>query len=69
LKPLAQGARPEKCPLEKPVHIPQFGTIYLGEIDVFCSRVTLTMLRVELGSPHVGRIAAATNSTNGHDGY
>ncbi|MBV8571983.1 MAG: hypothetical protein JO319_15300 [Acidobacteriaceae bacterium] len=48
--------------------ISQFGTIYAGEIDIFGSRVTLTMLRLCLGSPDSGNVAVATCCTNGHEG-
>ena len=50
------------------IFIPQLGTIYLGEVDIFSSKVILTMLRVELGCPIVASVAAGNSSTNGRDG-
>lgn len=50
------------------VTVPQFGTTYLGEMDYFGSRLSLTMFRAELGSPFGGRIGGPTAATNGHDG-
>lgn len=50
------------------LYIPQLGKIYLGEVDVFRCKATLTMLRVELDSPYQGELALSTNTTNGHDG-
>jgi len=48
-------------------HIPQFGSIYLGEKDAYGGKVILTMLRVELGCAHEGSATAGGGSTNGSD--
>jgi hypothetical protein len=37
-------------------------------MDVFRTKATLVMLRLELGSPYEGELTLATNTTNGHDG-
>jgi len=50
------------------IYIPQFGTIYLGEVVIYGSKIILTMLRVELDSPPSGSTTVATASTNGIDG-
>lgn len=50
------------------IQIPQFGTIYLGELDTYGAKVILTMLRVELGCPIKGPITCCSASTNGGDG-
>ena len=50
------------------IHIPQFGDIYFGELELYGSKAILTMVRVELGCAVEGSIAAATQSTNGTDG-
>lgn len=50
------------------IFIPQFGTIYLGEVDIYSSKISVTMLRVELGCPFAGSVAAGNSSTNGRDG-
>jgi len=48
--------------------IPQFGTIHLGQVDIYSAKIILTMLRVELGCPIVATTTAGTTSTNGTDG-
>jgi hypothetical protein len=47
------------------VVIPEFGTIYFGEIFVTSSSRRLTMVRLELGSPIGGAMALAEVETNG----
>jgi hypothetical protein len=46
-----------------------FGKIFLGEILCQHGRKTLTMLRVELGSPNGGTFIAAEGSSNGWPPY
>jgi len=53
---------------QQTIRIPQFGTIYLGQVKGYSSKVILTMLRVELGCPFEARAALATASTNGSIG-
>jgi hypothetical protein len=46
----------------------EFGRIYLGELDIFKGRATVTMLRVEFGCTVGGTGTCATSTTNGHKG-
>ena len=48
--------------------IPHFGTVHVGQVDSYGGKVILTMLRVELGCPVVGRVSVCDASTNGADG-
>ncbi len=48
-----------------PIEVPNFGKIFLAEIYAEPGTRTLTMLRLELGSPHVADITAAETRTNG----
>jgi hypothetical protein len=45
--------------------VPDFGTIYLGEVYMEQSSRRLTMMRLELGSPVAGSIALGGGSGNG----
>jgi len=47
------------------IEVPNFGKIFLAEIFAHPGTRTLTMLRLELGSPHVADITAAETGTNG----
>jgi len=47
------------------IEVPDFGKIFLAEIFAEPGTRTLTMLRLELGSPHVADITAAETRTNG----
>jgi hypothetical protein len=47
------------------ITVPDFGKIFLAEILAEHGTRTLTMLRLELGSPHVADITAAETRTNG----
>src|SRR3989475_6293014 len=47
------------------IEVKNFGKIFLAEIFTDPGTRTLTMLRLELGSPHVANIAAAETTTNG----
>jgi hypothetical protein len=62
---------PPECLFTDPakgIYIPEFGTIYLGEVVIYRSKIILTMLRVEFDSPTSGTTTVATSSTNGIDG-
>jgi hypothetical protein len=50
-------------------HIVDFGDIFLAEVLCQHGRKTLTMLRVELGSPNGGGFVAAEASSNGEPPY
>lgn len=47
------------------IEVPNFGKIFLAEVFAEPGTRTLTMLRLELGSPHVGDFTAAETRTNG----
>ncbi len=47
------------------IEVKNFGKIFLAEIFAEPGTKTLTMLRLELGSPHVAEITAAETTTNG----
>jgi hypothetical protein len=47
------------------IEVKNFGKIFLAEIYAEPGTRTLTMLRLELGSPHVADITAAETTTNG----
>jgi hypothetical protein len=52
-------------PYGNAICIPQVGRLYLGELSSDGDTKRLTMLRLELGSPVVGTVAAAGPQTNG----
>jgi hypothetical protein len=47
------------------IEVPNFGKIFLAEVFAEPGTRTLTMLRLELGSPHVADVTAAETRTNG----
>jgi hypothetical protein len=47
------------------ITVENFGKIFLAEIFSYPGTRTLTMLRLELGSPHVADLTAAQTTTNG----
>ena len=47
------------------IEVPNFGKIFLAEIFAEPGTRTLTMLRLELGSPHVANATAGETRTNG----
>jgi hypothetical protein len=47
------------------IHIPDFGTIYLGELRVNHNSFNLTMIRLELGCIADGNIGMSTANVNG----
>lgn len=47
------------------IEVKNFGKIFLAEVFTSPGTRTLTMLRLELGSPHVAEITAAETTTNG----
>jgi hypothetical protein len=46
-------------------HVPNFGKLSLAEVFAEHGRRVLTMIRLELGSPHVADLTVAEASTNG----
>jgi hypothetical protein len=63
---------PEKCPGVKRLGhyghvlvVPEFGKIHLAELVLTHGSKTLTMIRVELGSPNGGGVVVAQSGTNG----
>jgi len=47
------------------IHVPQFGTVYLGEYFVSQYARSLVMLRVDMGCPVGGRVTSGSASTAG----
>jgi hypothetical protein len=47
------------------IEVPDFGKIFLAEVFTDPGTRTLTMLRLELGSPHVADVTVAETRTNG----
>jgi len=47
------------------ITVENFGKIFLAEVFSYPGTRTLTMLRLELGSPHVADLTAAQTTTNG----
>ncbi|SRR5258708_5096297 len=47
------------------IEVKNFGKIFLAEILAYPGTKTLTMLRLELGSPHVADLTTAETTTNG----
>lgn len=47
------------------IEVPNFGKIFLAEIFAYPGTRNLTMLRLELGSPHVAELTVAQTTTNG----
>ena len=69
---LVKELEPAKCPgivyhghYEHVLAVPGFGTIHLAEVLCEYGRKTLTMLRLELGSPDVGQMLVAQSGSNG----
>ena len=50
------------------IKVENFGKIFLAEVFSYPGTRTLTMLRLELGSPHVADVTAAQTTTNGQPG-
>ena len=50
------------------IEVEDFGKIFLAEVFSYPGTRTLTMLRLELGSPHVADLTAAETGTNGQPG-
>jgi hypothetical protein len=55
-----------KHPREPFMEIAGFGRLYVGEVDFFKGRVTLSMLRLELKGEHHGRVTGPVACINGH---
>jgi hypothetical protein len=48
------------------LEVPEFGTVYLGEVFAQHRKRTVTMLRLELGCPVIGTILCAQAAGNGY---
>jgi hypothetical protein len=55
-----------ELPYAYAIHIPHVGNLYLGEVFVSGDTKRLTMLRVDLGSPFKGSVAASAPVGNGN---
>jgi hypothetical protein len=69
---LVKDIQPAKCPgivrhghCGHVLEVPEFGKIHLAEILFQYGRKTLTMVRVELGSPNGGGLTVAAADSNG----
>jgi hypothetical protein len=47
------------------IEVPNFGKVFLAEVFAEPGTRTLTMIRLELGSPHIGDMTVAETRTNG----
>jgi hypothetical protein len=65
VRPVGSGSSAEEPPYAYAIHVPHVGNIFLGEIFASADTKRLTMLRVELGSPFAGFVAAAEPVGNG----
>lgn len=50
------------------MEVKEFGRIFLGQLDVFKGKATVSMLHVELGCAAEGSLDCSTTASNGHDG-
>jgi hypothetical protein len=66
VRPVGTGNSAEELPYAYAIHIPHVGNLYLGELFASADTKRLSMLRVELGSPFMGVMAAAVPITNGN---
>jgi hypothetical protein len=66
VRPAGPGDSAEELPYAYAIHIPHVGNLYLGEVFSSGDTKRLTMLRVELGSPFAGAVAAAEPVSNGN---
>jgi hypothetical protein len=65
VRAVGSGNSPEELSYAYAIHIPHVGNLYLGELFSSADSKRLCMLRVELGSPFAGIVAAAEPVANG----
>jgi hypothetical protein len=65
VQPIGPGTSTEELPYGYAIHIPHVGNLYLAEIFATSDSKRLCMLRLELGCPVHGMVAAAEPWTNG----
>jgi hypothetical protein len=65
VRPAGLGNSAEELPYAYAIHIPHVGNLYLAELFSSADTKRLTMLRLELGCPLVGKVAVAEPVTNG----
>ena len=70
---IVKEVSPKNCPgitrageREHVLIIPEFGKVFLAEALLQHGRKTLTMLRIELGSPQAGGLLLAQGGSNGN---
>jgi hypothetical protein len=51
---------------DRGIHIPDFGSIYLGEMYMLHGVASVSMIRLELGCATAGTIVIAQAHVNGH---
>jgi hypothetical protein len=65
VRKVGSGNSAEEPPYAYAIYIPHVGNLYLGEIFASSDTKRLTMLRLELGSPFAGMVAAVEPAGNG----
>lgn len=65
VRAVGSGASATDAPYAFAIHIPHVGNLYLGELFASSDTKRLTMLRLNLGSPFSGVVAAASGVGNG----
>jgi hypothetical protein len=65
VRPVGTGNSAEELPYAYAIYIPHVGNLYLAEVFSSADTKRLTMLRVDLGSPFAGTVAAAEPIANG----
>jgi hypothetical protein len=66
VRPVGTGNSAEELPYAYAIYIPHVGNLYLAELFSSGDTKRLTMLRVDLGSPFAGTVAAASPVSNGN---
>ena len=66
VRTVGSGNSAEELPYAYAIHVPHVGNLYLGEIFASADTKRLTMLRVDLGSPFAGIVAASSPVSNGN---
>jgi hypothetical protein len=66
VRPVGTANSAEELPYAYAIYIPHVGNLYLAEVFSSADTKRLTMLRVDLGSPFAGTVAAASPVSNGN---
>ena len=68
VRPVGPGYSSEELPYGYAIHIPHVGNLYLAELYTTADSKRLCMLRLELGCPYMGMVAAIEPLANGSPG-